>query len=97
MCIALRYDTLIRPLEMPSIFSRMITERYSLVSAHTLAALRFVRSTSARRPVGPSARRSTRAGDRGRPAASTAPPGHDALAVPFFRQHRLEEEAGISR
>ena len=59
-CALRSYDTLIalwaalRALEMPSIFSRMITERYSLVSAHTLAALRFVRSTSARRPVGPS-------------------------------------------
>ena len=86
---------------MPSIFSRMITERYSLVSAHTLAALRFVRSPSARRPVGPSARRPVVLPEQVievvRPAASTAPPGHDALAVPFFRLHRLEEEAGILR
>lgn len=78
---------------MPSIFSRMITERYSLVSAHTLAALRFVRSTSARRHVV----LPEQVIEVVRPAASTAPPGHDALAVPFFRQHRLEEEAGILR
>ena len=78
---------------MPSIFSRMITERYSLVSAHTLAALRFVRSPSARRPVV----LPEQVIEVVRPAASTAPPGHDALAVPFFRLHRLEEEAGILR